>query len=700
MKTQLILFISILFNLTTKAQIITPEMFVTPENTYANMTVGVYTPQLDDFIGGLIGAFYDLDEDGTLECVGLVEITGGFFGIALWGDDTSMNEKVGLSSGDIPNWAILFNDTVNYIEQPIQFTGYVTNGIVNLTSLDIYDNYGCTDSEACNYNNMALSEDGTCTYSNVYYNCDGTCVSDSNNDGICDIIFEGCTDSTYVEYSPIASIDNGSCETKWKEAYTQIQESSILIDLETGWNLIGYTNDYSLNVVAAFEEIVDDIIIVKNNNAEIYIPEWEFNGIGNLLPGQGYQIKLHNSNYSFTFNQDVIIGCMQDWADNYNPSAAIESDDCYHLGCIEEWADNFDSLATKSDESCYKMGCTYEWADNYNEFATDNDSSCYRYGCIDEWADNYDEYATLSDSTCYRYGCLDPLEENFDSLATHSDFSCVGVLTTSFAQPYNSGANMTVAFNVPEFSGFIGGQIAAFYDLDNNGTLECVGLETIQEGVFSMALWGNDHMTSQYDGLYSDEIPQWGILFEDEVILIEDLSQFTGYVTNGFVMISEVNMIHEHEVEDLAYGGIVFYVDETGQHGLVAATEDLVGFEWGCYGSSINGADDSAIGTGLQNTLDIVSGCSETPIAASEALALSINGYTDWYLPSKDELIEMYNIIGYGGDNGNVGNFQNSWYWSSSEYLNYFAWGVSFGDGYAAGGNKDGTYRVRVIRAF
>ena len=42
---------------------------------------------------------------------------------------------------------------------------------------------------------------------------------------------------------------------------------------------------------------------------------------------------------------------------------------------------------------------------------------------------------------------------------------------------------------------------------------------------------------------------------------------------------------------NLAQGGIVFYVDETGQHGLVAAMEDLGQFEWGCFGENVNGAD-------------------------------------------------------------------------------------------------------------
>ena len=155
------------------------------------------------------------------------------------------------------------------------------------------------------------------------------------------------------------------------------------------------------------------------------------------------------------------------------------------------------------------------------------------------------------------------------------------------------------------------------------------------------------------------------------------------------------------EVGNYNQGGIVFYIDETGEHGLVAATEDLAStYEWGCYGTTISGADGAAIGTGNQNTLDIVAGCSETTIAASEASAVSLNGFSDWYLPSKDELVEMYNTVGNGGPEGNIGGFSNNWYLSSSEDSNNGAWTVNFNDCVTYNSNKYDTYRVRVIRAF
>ena len=91
-----------------------------------------------------------------------------------------------------------------------------------------------------------------------------------------------------------------------------------------------------------------------------------------------------------------------------------------------------------------------------------------------------------------------------------------------------------------------------------------------------------------------------------------------------------------------AEGGIVFNIDESGQHGLVAATEDIGPFAWGCQEINISNANEQLIGTGLQNSLDILTLCSETPIASSEALNFENEGYTDWFLPSFDETQEMY----------------------------------------------------------
>ena len=177
------------------------------------------------------------------------------------------------------------------------------------------------------------------------------------------------------------------------------------------------------------------------------------------------------------------------------------------------------------------------------------------------------------------------------------------------------------------------------------------------------------------------------------------------------------------EIGAIYQGGLIYYIDETGEHGLIAAMEELTegatdplnqglnGYEWGCYLEVVDGADGVSIGAGYQNTMDIVNqGCTIYNggiTAAQAALDAEINGYSDWYLPSKDELVEMYNTIGNGSPEGNIDGFEMSdtpWYWSSSEHIisdnGDFAWSVSFQTGYAGIDTKPNSFGVRVIRSF
>jgi hypothetical protein len=116
---------------------------------------------------------------------------------------------------------------------------------------------------------------------------------------------------------------------------------------------------------------------------------------------------------------------------------------------------------------------------------------------------------------------------------------------------------------------------------------------------------------------------------------------------------------------------------------------------WGCYGTPLSGADGTAIGTGEQNTAEIMAGCPDAGIAAEVADAYSNAGQTDWFLPSKDELNQMYI------QQTAIGNFSSDFYWSSSEDGDYDAWSQDFGDDRKYGRSKgDSAVYVRPVRAF
>jgi hypothetical protein len=142
-------------------------------------------------------------------------------------------------------------------------------------------------------------------------------------------------------------------------------------------------------------------------------------------------------------------------------------------------------------------------------------------------------------------------------------------------------------------------------------------------------------------------------------------------------------------------GGIIFYLDSTGQHGLVCAPSDQGAGIWGCAGTDIPNTS-IIVGTGATNTAYILAGCAQRPIAASVCADLVLNGYSDWYLPSLGELQLMYSRLHLQG----LGGFRGDWYWSSSHNNPYDARDVNFNYGYVGSDNKSYNLQVRAVRAF
>ena len=163
-------------------------------------------------------------------------------------------------------------------------------------------------------------------------------------------------------------------------------------------------------------------------------------------------------------------------------------------------------------------------------------------------------------------------------------------------------------------------------------------------------------------------------------------------------------------IGDAYQGGKVAYILQSGDpgyvagevHGLIAATSDQsTGIIWNNDGTkATRGATGIVIGTGLANTNAIINKQGEpaTSYAAGLARAYTGGGYTDWYLPSKEELNKLYiNRVAIGG-------FANAWYWNSTEYnlsVFTFGWCQNFNNGNQDAFN-DVTWavNVRAIRAF
>ena len=316
-------------------------------------------------------------------------------------------------------------------------------------------------------------------------------------------------------------------------------------------------------------------------------------------------------NLIFETTEDVIRGCMDSTATNFNADAVC-SLECIYSGCTDEFALNYNPFATIDDGSCcYIAGCTDEAADNYNPNACIDDGSCtYTYGCTDANALNYNPNALFDDgSCCYVAGCMDNSALNYNANACQDDGSCcyVGGCTDVSAPNFNPSACF------------------------DDGS--CIG------------------------------------------------------------------------IGDAYQGGVIFFLDGMGGGLIMATSDQATNIEWGCNGILIGGLS-TAVGSGYQNTLNIVAGCNLTNTPAYICANLNLGGYNDWFLPSLDELVLA---LSSAHPNLNISGNLNDRYWTSSQHYtnpethvfsvsNEFAY--YFSTSKLNNGGFGYTMRVRAIRSF
>ena len=178
------------------------------------------------------------------------------------------------------------------------------------------------------------------------------------------------------------------------------------------------------------------------------------------------------------------------------------------------------------------------------------------------------------------------------------------------------------------------------------------------------------------------------------------------YYYNGSSWAEVAATSKTYSIGAIVNGGVVFWLDSTGQHGLVCAFSDAAtSAEWGCYGTDLPNVPNitssppigigAEIGDGFNNTNNIFKDCPTAP-AALAARSLG----AEWFLPSAKELNQMYinkttleTVSGFTA-------FSN-FYWSSTENDNNFAWKQYFVNGnQTRAGKFNTTSSVRAVRAF
>jgi len=163
----------------------------------------------------------------------------------------------------------------------------------------------------------------------------------------------------------------------------------------------------------------------------------------------------------------------------------------------------------------------------------------------------------------------------------------------------------------------------------------------------------------------------------------------------AFTTISSTSL----SIGDTYQGGIIFYLNGTypNQYGLVCAqNEQGAGVPWYSQSYIYYGTTSTAIGSGQTNTSSLVSILGNGHYAAKFCDDLVLNGFDDWFLPSRDELGLMYTNL----KNNGFGNFTNRSYWSSSEYDYLHAYTQYFSSGRQSCNNKFHSYSIRAVRFF
>lgn len=180
------------------------------------------------------------------------------------------------------------------------------------------------------------------------------------------------------------------------------------------------------------------------------------------------------------------------------------------------------------------------------------------------------------------------------------------------------------------------------------------------------------------------------------------------YATNtiGTTYGPEINFTTFLAIGSVFQGGKLTYILAAGDagydpnivHGLITTASDVTtgANTWLGNGSySVTGAIGTAIGTGNANTNTIVTMQGPGNYAAKLCADLVLNGYSDWYLPSKNELNKIFLNKALLG-----GVFSIFIYWSSSEYNFSDAWVQLFGSGQQTNTSKTNGGQIRAVRSF
>lgn len=339
-------------------------------------------------------------EDGSCLYLGCIDVTACNFDPTALDDDGSCTYP-----GCTNELACNYDPAAGCDDQSCELAGCTDAAACNYDASASCDNGscsfpGCTDVNACNYDASAgCPEVGSCVFPDFAYDCAGDCVNDGNNNGICDEFDNlGCTNTDADNYNPFALEDDGSCVfTGCTDATACNFDVTALADDGS----CTYPSETCLDCAGACTEDNDsdgtcDCLEIEGctNPASVdYNPlATEFDGSCVLGCMDVFAI-----NYSVQVTEDdgsciyQLLGCTYPTACNFNPEATTDNNTCTFPGCNDFAACNYDASA----------GCLLEGSCEYLD--ENNNGQCDLFeitGCTNSDACNFNTAATFDDGSC------------------------------------------------------------------------------------------------------------------------------------------------------------------------------------------------------------------------------------------------------------------------------------------------------------
>lgn len=181
-----------------------------------------------------------------------------------------------------------------------------------------------------------------------------------------------------------------------------------------------------------------------------------------------------------------------------------------------------------------------------------------------------------------------------------------------------------------------------------------------------------------------------------------DFEGYDGSVWKSLTGLPSTTPTPQYAVGDFAEGGVVFWVSPDGSQGKVVSTVSLNGGTWRSPPGYVGAISDS---NGQLNSETIVSAVNHTGSAAQRCLDHVINDYEDWYLPAKNEILELFRqsevvnpvILDWLGDVV----AERGWYWTSTEENGQKAYvGQNYATPTSEAIGQNYSAEIRAIRQF